>query len=187
MERSIGEMRILRISFQFGAFVMLFVLMACSSTIFSSVWKDETYQGHPEKILVINAFPNPATRRLFEDEFVKALKERGVDAVVSYAFMPDRSVFDKDAIAEYVKVAGADTVLITKPIGTTKDEIVGAGGVTYKDVYVNTQTDAFDMKSNKVVMKISAETWIRPEAPYLKQIQSYVNDLVKQLSKRGFI
>ena len=73
-------MRALRLSVQFAAFIMLFLFLACSSTKFTALWKDKTYQGHPEKILVINAFPNPATRRIFEDEFVMALKDRKIDA-----------------------------------------------------------------------------------------------------------
>jgi hypothetical protein len=68
-------MRVLKISLQFTAFVMLFLFMACmpQTTTFSSIWKDETYQVRPEKILVINAFKFPSNRRIFEEDFVKAL------------------------------------------------------------------------------------------------------------------
>ncbi len=79
-------MRILRLSIRFAAFIMLFIFLACASTStkFSSMWKDETYQGHPEKILVISTFQNASIRRLFQDEVVKALKDHKVDAVVRY-------------------------------------------------------------------------------------------------------
>ena len=55
-------MRVLKLSMQFAAFIMLFILIACTttSTKFTDVWKDETYQGHPEKILVINMFQDPS-------------------------------------------------------------------------------------------------------------------------------
>ena len=176
-------MRVLRISLQFTAFMMLFIFVACASTKFSAVWKDETYQGRPEKVLVINAFPSPATRRLFEEEFVKALKDRRIDAVVSYTAMPDPIVSDMNAIAAQANAVGADTVLINKPLGTTQGETSGAGGITYKDVYVNTQTDVYDMKSKKLIMSATAETWIFQGDPYPAQIRSYVKALVNKLSR----
>ena len=178
-------MKVLRSSMQFAAFIMLFLFLACTSTKFSTIWKDETYQGRPEKILVINAFPNPANRRIFEDEFVKALKDRRIDAVMSYTIMPDPVVSDKDAIAAKAKEVGADTALINRPLGKSEDIYIGAGAAQYLDVYVNTQTDIYDMKSNRLILTASAETWVNQDKPYLKQIQSYVKDLVNKLSQLG--
>ena len=157
-------MRAFRLSLQFSLFIILFLFIACASTKFSTIWKDETFQRRPEKILVINAFPNPASRRLFEDEFVKALKDRRVDAVVSYTVMPDPIVSDKDALADeeafrrVLQEAGADTVLINRPIGKSEDLFIGAGAYQYLDVYINTQTHVYDMKSNKLVLNATAET-----------------------------
>jgi len=171
----------------FAAFIVLFIFLACASTStkFPTVWKDKTYQGHPEKILVINAFPNPVNRKLFEDEFVMAVKDRRIDAVVSYTVMPDPIVSDRDAIATQAKAVGADTVLISKPLGATKDEIIGAGGAGYLDVYIGTQTDVYDMKSNTLVLSVTAETWIAQGTPYATLIKSYIKDLVQKLSKQG--
>ena len=208
MERSIGEMRVLRLSMQFAAFVMLILLMACTSTKFKVVRKDEAYQERPRKILVMNELKNPATRRLFEDELVKSLKERGVDAVVSYTNMPDQIVSDKKAIeaqanaignmpdrimpdkniiAAQAYAVGADIVLISKPRGSEIDITTGTGatGTYYEDRYVNMQTDIYDMKSNRLILTASAETWVNQDKPYLKQIQSYVKDLVNKLSQLG--
>jgi len=178
-------MRAYRISFEFAAFIMLFLLIACSSTKFSTVWKDETYHERPKKILVINAFPNPSNRRLFEDELVKALKERRIDAIESYTVMPDPIVSDMNTIAIQAKGVGADTVLINTPIGTTKGETSGAGGMTYTDLYINTQTSVYEMKTNKLIMNASAETWVSQGDPYAKQIHSYVKELVNKMSKLG--
>jgi hypothetical protein len=183
--RRIGNMRVSRISLQFAAFVMFLLFIACSSTKFSLAWKDETYQGHPEKILVINAFPNPVNRRLFEDEFVKALKDRGIDAVVSYTVMPNPVVSDENAIAAQAKEVNADTVLINRPLGTRMGESGGHGNIYYEDLYINTQTDVYDMKSNRLVLSTSAETWIRQGSPYSSRIHSYVKDLVNKLSRQG--
>jgi hypothetical protein len=184
-------MRSLRLSSHLSLFCMLFLFIACASTQFSTVWKDEAYQGHPKKILVINTFPNPSTRRVFEDELVKALKERRIDAVTSYTVIPDADVSDKDAIAAEAKKIGADTVMVNRLIGLTKSETATGGGYSYTgrvytDVYIDTQTDIYDMSSNKLVSSVSAATWIQPDDPYSKQIKSFVKDLVNQLSRLGF-
>jgi hypothetical protein len=180
-------MKVLRLSLHVAASIMVFILLACTSTKFSALWKDEAYQGPPKKILVINTFQDPSIRRLFEDEMVKALKDHKVDAVVQYTVMPpDTVVSDKDAIAAQAKEVGADAVLITRPVGARRDP-TGTG--TSGDSYLNTQTDIYDMKTNKLISFASAETQIRESSTgshhYLKQVPSYVKDLVDKLSKAG--
>jgi hypothetical protein len=176
----------LRISLPFATFLLLVVLWACTSTKFSAVRKDETYEGHPEKILVISTFQNSANRRLFEDDLVKSLKDRGTDAVVSYTVMPDPAAIDKNAIELHAKQLGADAVLINKPLGTKMDEAGGVFGV-YEDLHINTQTDVYDMKSNRLILSVTAETWIRQDVPNSIHIQSYVKDLVRELSRMGLL
>jgi hypothetical protein len=169
----------------FASVTILLLIAGCASTKFLSEWKDETYQERPRKILVINAFPSPATRRLFEEEFVRALQDRGLDATVSYTDMPDPIISDKHAIDALAAKSGADTVLISKPIGRTTGETSGAGGVTYTDVYIGTQTDIYDVKSDRLIMSVSAETWIFQGDPYLAQIRDYVRSLIKEVSRLG--
>ena len=183
-------MKVLRISLQCAAFITMFLCMACTSTStkFSTIWKDQAYHVQPEKILVISAFQNPATRWTFEDELVRALKNRGIDAVMSYSVMPDMPAAvldDKDAIAAKAKEVGADTVLINGPLGRTVDEFPDVSGVARIGFHINTQTEIFDMKSNRLIMSASAETWVRNGIPYTILIQSYVKDLVNKLSQLG--
>jgi len=177
-------MRAFRLSLQFALLIILFLFIACASTKFSTEWKDETYQVRPKKILVISAFKFPSHRRLFEDEFVMALKDRRIDAVVSYNVMPDPVVVDKDAIAVQAKAVGADTVLINRPIDATMPENE-SGGRTYWDLYVNTQTEVYDMKSNRLVLSATAKTSTLQGESYTILIQSYVKDLVNKLSQLG--
>jgi len=166
---------------------MLIHFIACAPTKFSAIWKDETYHGPPEKILVISTFQNPANRRLFEDELAKALKDRRIDAVVSYPVMPDPAVSDKDAIAVQAKAVGADAVLINRSLGTRTDEatVIGVYGGGNVDLFISTKTDVFDMKLNRLILSASAETWIRQGEPYSNQVQSYVKDLVNMLSQQA--
>ena len=178
-------MRAFRLSLQFALLIILFLFIAClpPTTKFSTEWKDETYQLRPEKILVISAFKFPSNRRLFEEDFVKALKDRRIDAVVSYNVMPDPVVVDRDTIAVQAKAVGADTVLINRPLETAQNEIQISGGILSGETYIHTQTDVYDMKSNRVVLSATAKTWLQKEKPYVDQIQSYVKDLVNMMSR----
>ncbi len=181
----VGTGGVSRIFLQFASLAMFLLFIACASTKFSDIWMDETYQGPPQKVLVINSFPNPVNRRLFEDEFVKELKGHRIDAVASYDFMPSPVVSDKKSIAAQAKQISADTVLINRPIGTRMGESGGYGNPTYENLYIKTQTDVYDMKSNRLVLSASAETWIRHGSPFSSRIHSYVKDLVNRLSREG--
>ena len=182
-------MRVFKLSMQFAAFFMMFIFIACASTNSTSIWKDKTYQGHPEKILVINAFPNPGSRRLFEDELVRALKDRRVNAVVSYSVMPDPIVSDKDAITDEetfrkcLQDVGADTVLINRSVGKPRGEPRGEVVATFIDM----QTDVYDMKSNRLVLSVQEKERIPHNTPSSPLIKSYVEDLVNNLSKAGIL
>jgi hypothetical protein len=171
-------MRILRFSLRLGLFIMFLLSIACTSSKFVT-WKDRTYQGHTGKILVINAFQNVETRRIFEDALVKALKERGVDSVARYAVIDKSAMSDKDTFAAQAKEVGADTVLITRPVGTR----LGKSGTL--DMFINTQTDVYDMKSNRLILIATSETQIPEGKPSQNQIQAFVKDLVNQLSGIG--
>jgi hypothetical protein len=178
-------MRVLKLCLQSAAFIMLFIFLACTSTKFTTVWKDETYQGHPKKILVISTFQDASIRRLFQDETVKALKDHKVDAVAKYFGLPPNTVVDdKDALAALAKEVGADAVLITRPAGTRLDATSTSG-----HSYLHTQTDVYDMKTNKLISFASAETQIQEGSPdpkyYLDHVPSYVKDLVNKLSQQG--
>jgi hypothetical protein len=175
-------MRFVKFSLRLTAGILWFFLIACATTKFPSVWKDEAYQGHPEKILVINTFPDQTNRKTFEDEFVKALKDRGVNGVVSYTVMPEPAVSDKDAIAVRAKEADADAVLINRLLHS---RIGQSAGTDYMELYMSTQTDVYDMKSNRLILSVTAETVRSQSKPLSDQIQSYVNDLVDKLSGMG--
>jgi ABC-type glycerol-3-phosphate transport system substrate-binding protein len=172
-------MRFLGTSSKIALYCLFVFLNACTPTVFSSIWKDEAYQGHPKKILVSNSFSNPATRRIFEDELVKAFKERGIDAVASYTSMPDAVVSDKVAAALQAKDVGADTVLISSTSGPKMNDV----GVRY----INIQTNIYDMKSNNLIFSATSRTEIQQVPQYLNQIQSYIRDLLNQLSRLGLI
>ena len=181
-------MRALTISSQIAAFVTLLFFIACMppTNKFSSVWKDETYQERPKKVLVISAFKFPANRKLFEDDFVEVLKDRGIDAVVSYNVMPNPVVNDQDAIAHQAYAVGADAVLVNSPLDD-QDELDISGGILFGESYLHSRTYVYDMKTNRMVFGATSESWIQKNKPYTDQIKSYVRELSKVMSKNRLI
>jgi hypothetical protein len=159
---------------------------ACATTKFITVWKDDTYQGIPSKIMVIGVSRTPAVRRLLEDEFVKELNDYRTDAIASYTVLPDQSLADKEAIAAKAKEIGADTVLITKFVDR-KTETTASPWATYEDEYIVTETNVYDMKLNKPIWTASSETSLKETTSDKSQIRAFVEVIVRKLSEQKLI
>lgn len=96
------------------ALCTFFVLVACSSTTITAMWRDAAYQGPPGKIMVVGVAKKQVNRRIFEEEFVARIREGGTDAVASYTVIPDNQAGDHQLLEAKVREAGADAVLITR-------------------------------------------------------------------------
>ena len=159
------------------------VVTGCTTTKFKAVWMDENYQANPVKILVIGVSNAPATKRLFEDEFVKELQDSGTDAVAGYTMLPDQPQADMTAILAKATEVGADAVLVSKPIGSRTEPSASPFG-TYEDQFVDTLTNIYDVKSGKMIWTATTETWIMNYASNKDQIRLFVKAIVKELSKQ---
>jgi hypothetical protein len=162
------------------------LVTACTATKIISVWEDETYQGHPAKMMVIAVSNTPATRRLIEDEFVQELKGHETDAIVSYTVLPDQALADKGAINARAKEVGADTMLITKAVGR-KTRTTGSPWGTYEDEYIDAETNIYDVKSGKLIWTASSETWIKQTASTESRIQAFVKVIVRKLLEQKLV
>ena len=78
--------------------VSLLLLMGCASTTVSGVWKDPSYSGPMTSLMVIAIAEKPVTRKMFEDEFVRELKARGINAVSSYNEFPNLEDLKREEI-----------------------------------------------------------------------------------------
>lgn len=97
-------------------FFILSLLAACATTTLTSVWKDPAYQGQIRKVLVMGVSERPAIKRLYEDEFVKAFRIKGIEAVPGYAVLPSEGLPDKDTIRTKVNELHIDAILITRMV-----------------------------------------------------------------------
>jgi len=185
-EREGKSMRSMQKVFWLSAVAASILLAACAETRFTSVWKDETYQELPAKIMVIGVSNTPAIRRLFEDEFVKELKDHETGAIASYTVLPDQSLEDKGAIITTAKGVGADTLLITKAVGRRTGPTGGPWEV-YQDEYVDTETNVYDVKSGELVWTASSETWINENVSERSRIRAFVKVIVRRLSEQKLV
>ncbi len=162
------------------------LVAACTSTKFISVWKDDTYQGKPARIMIVAESNKPALRRMLEEEFVKELKKHGTDAISSYALLPDQSLTERGAIYAKAREDGADAVLATRLVGRT----VNASGslwANYEDQYIDTTTEIHDMKSGKKIWTASSETRRNTNMSDNAQIQSFVKAIIRKLWEQKLI
>jgi hypothetical protein len=170
----------------FWALVAASILFAACATKFSSVWKDEAYQGYPARIMIVGVSETPVMRRLVEDEFVKELKARDTDAIESYPVLPGPSLADRAAIEAKAGEAGADTVIIMTLVGR-KTETSESTWTTYLDKYVDMKTDIYDLKSRKKIWSASSETWINENVSNEARIRSFVKAVIRKLLEQKLL
>lgn len=199
--------RILRRPLCFGVLIAM-LMTACAMTKITSVWKDPSYQGRPQKIMVIGVAKKPANKRIFEDEFVLQLKSRGTDAVASYTVLPEGKQDDQEAVAVKMKELTADAVLITRltdkktvmtyipgtnysppPYYNSWHDYYGYGyqaayapGYLAEDEYALMETNLYDARNDKLVWSALSETEIRGSDENL--IKSYIGVMVSAMADK---
>jgi len=175
---------------------------ACATTAVTNAWRDPTYQGPIKKVLVIGVSQKKAVQRFFEDEFVRQLRAAGTDAIAGYTILPYEEDINKDFIAAKAKESGADTVLVTRPLGRTTERTYVPGqvyavpapyyrwgsyygqayspGYVVEDEYVYVETNLFDLQSEKLIWSAQSETLL--SAGNRGLIESFIKTIIAQLS-----
>jgi hypothetical protein len=191
------------------------LISGCASTQLVNVWKDPAYQAEPlKKIMVIAMRKDQLRRRMWEDNFVSALKEDkiGTIAVPSYQLFPS-DIPDTLAIAEKTQEEGFDGVLVVSRVerGQIKTDVPGyvaqepvtvyrrrwgTYATRWETVYHPGYTDVQNVFSVRTDLLLPAEdgqlVWsatskdINPASP--QQFRSAVADLVMdKLAKEGLV
>jgi hypothetical protein len=180
-------------------FLALVFTVSCSTTKLTSVWRDEGYQGHPRKIMVIGVVKYPEIRKLIEDEFVRQFRDRGVEAVAGYTILPDTAVVDKNVIIEKMNALGTDTMLIARHVDqrTAMADVPGtswygyygvhSAGVVATDKYALMQTKVYDLKTEQPVWSASSETWLTANVPDRTLIQEFITAVLNQMASQKII
>ncbi len=186
------------------------LLISCTTTKLTHVWTDEAYSGAPfSDVLVVGVSDQERVRRSFEDEFVKQLKETGIEAVASAAAIPSDKKLEKKAIASAVEKLGVDAVLVTHLLGVDKEETYtppttyyrpapyyyggyyGYYGNAYNNVHtpgyytthvtVRLETNLYEAETEKLIWSGQSETW-DPKSK-TEVIASVISVVIKNLQK----
>jgi hypothetical protein len=174
----------------------------------TDTWKDKTYQGKPQKILVIMVAKFPDMRNLFEDRFVGELSNRGNNAFQSNSIIPFEQLRDKELVKSKIKSSEADTVLISRLVDTKTIESYNPGmiyvvpdpyydwwgyyAVVFADygytgdvrvAYI--ETNIYDVKTEKLIWSGHSKT----ERTYGEQelITAFIQRMIKKMSSAGII
>lgn len=99
-------------------------LSACSSTRLTESWDNSDYSApRAKKLLLVGMIKDVVTRRFFEQHFVAEAKNRGINAIASYEFIPNPTDHDqKEELIQLIRQTGADAVLVAQMKGMEKDE-----------------------------------------------------------------
>lgn len=190
-----------------------FLFSSCTTTtVMTDVWKDKTYQGKPQKIMVIMVAKSQDMRNLFENRFVGELSNRGNNAFQSHKFIPMEELRDRELVKSKIKSSGADTVLVSRLVDTRTIESYHPGLVTVTpmivpDYYYNwwgyynvafvdygytgdvrvayIETNLYDVKTEKLIWTGHSKT----ERTYGEQelITAFIKLILGKLKSAGLI
>jgi ABC-type branched-subunit amino acid transport system substrate-binding protein len=112
--------------------VAVLALSACAnnSTIIHSYIDPTANTLQLEGVLVIAITQKKAARIEFEDAFVKALRQRGANAVASHTLLPSDKP-TKENVVVAAKKANLDTILVTRYLGKNDQAIYHPGTIYY--------------------------------------------------------
>jgi hypothetical protein len=194
----------------FGVFIP-FLITGCATTKLTADWKDTSYQGQPRKIIVIGIAKKPATKRIFEDEFVRQLKARGTNAIASYTLIPDNKQDDHAIIDSKMKEQGADAVLISRLAskktvlthfhgsfyvqpsiyGTWRDyyaygsQVMYTPGYTAEEELAIMETSLYESLNDKLIWSAVSETEILGSVQ--DQIKSFISVMVNSMTDQKLL
>ena len=98
----------------------LFSLSACSPTVVTQSWKDESFSQPLGKMLILGVSENDTARRAFEQTLSQKLKEHGIHAEPGYTLLPSNDKHEKDEVLRVARKNNIETVLITRVASTKR-------------------------------------------------------------------
>lgn len=182
----------------------------CASTRLTNTWQDPNFAGAPVKsVLVIGVTKQAGVRRTFEDEFARQLRAKGVRAVQSYTLVPEDGEVSKERLAEALKAAGVQAVLITRLVKVRWQMEAYPGGVyappymgwygfynsawvgyyepvpVYSYDVVTAETNLFDAASDALIWSGTTESFSPRDVK--KDTQEFAQVILAALSEQKLI
>ena len=120
-------------------------LCGCAtSTRIQSTWSDPTFAGVPlDRIAVVALFDTMAESRTFEQSAVRALEERGINAVAAYTILAEERMYEEPELRAELADADVEGILIYRKIAVDERNVYrnptpyfhAPGGIVFGDPY----------------------------------------------------
>lgn len=193
-------------------------LCSCAATSIKSTWKSPGYRGGPVRNVAVLAVDEQGNYRpAFEGQFVAQLEQKGQPAFKTLGILSlDEIKADKEAAAEKLRAAGADSVLIIRlvdsynqsspaPIGGGNTLVTrtsgqvggfkyytvsspGRGGMQHTlNKYVCLETSLYDLKTETKLWSAVTGTLLREGAEPLDEIGPLAAKVLTALRADGLI
>jgi ABC-type branched-subunit amino acid transport system substrate-binding protein len=143
-------------------------------------------------------------RKQFENEYVKQLAIKKIEAIPSYTVLSPDEMLDKNTIVSKIKDMNIDGVIVTKLIEKTKKSYAGSSfqGGSYHAHYVDSfhfadsyratqadyvmlETNLYDTKTEKLVWSGLSETFIFRTTS--ESIKPFIESMIQNLSNDNMI
>jgi hypothetical protein len=190
-----------------GVCLGLVLLASCASTKVVERWADPDFDAKLKNIMVLSLNQSEKSRRLFEDGFLHALKQRKIQSSASYDLLPSNEDLDKEKVKAAIAGSDIDGVLVLRAVKITKEEryvqaqttgtrynsfyaYVGEYRPTYNayttdDTLVHLETNLYAVDGAKLIWTGKTETFNPSD------VNTYLVDLTKtvldEIDKTGFI
>ncbi len=116
----------------------LVLLAACANTKVVEHWADPDFNAKLKNIMVLSINQSDKSRRLFENSFLDALKQRNIQSSASYTLLPSNEDLDKEKVKAAITGSDIDAVLVLRAVKITKEERyvqAQASGTRYNSFY----------------------------------------------------
>lgn len=97
--------------------IALLALYACATTKPVQEWRDDTYAGPIDSVLIIAAIKRSTQRRVYEDLFAESLASYQVEAIPGYTLMTSGLELSRETVEAAVRGRAIDAVLVTRLLG----------------------------------------------------------------------
>ena len=201
------------------AAVLALILCGCAATSLKETWKSPDYPGGPVQKLAVLAMADQELQRVaMENSCVNGMQSRGQAAMITHGLVKLEGIkTNKQAVAQQLLAAGADTILIIRIADrvTREQEVrVGAGRLSttgdnfgtadWQDYYmggpssmdtswgelhqeVYIDSSLYDLKTNKRLWFCITETVMKEGSDWMAEIKPGMKKVLGALRKDGMI
>jgi hypothetical protein len=99
------------------------VLAGCATTRPIGEWRDESFSGGFDRILVMSVTVSKERRRIFEDQFVAGLGARDISATQSYLLLASSPEPTREEIEKAIEGRNIGAILVTRLAGVRPAEV----------------------------------------------------------------